>query len=129
MVLCTTDNEMSGDTSRVNQLTDRCISESEVFRGPSVVSCFLDNYRMLKINVLCNYSLSLHFWLRQSGELGTVMCLDKTSHARETGGQENGPSTSILIFLQPDIMQNVAFPWASDIRPAYLVTHRKQLSL
>nr|POF10745.1 hypothetical protein CFP56_03420 [Quercus suber] len=29
----------------------------------------------------------------------------------------------------PDIMQNVAFPWASDIGPVYLVTHKKQLRL
>nr|POF10752.1 hypothetical protein CFP56_03427 [Quercus suber] len=74
------------------------------------------------------------------GELGTVMCLDKTSHARETGGQEKiGPrylnsnfpagSRNILPSFWPDIMQNVAFPWASDIRPVYLVTHRKQLRL
>ncbi|XP_065633511.1 uncharacterized protein LOC112023681 isoform X7 [Quercus suber] len=88
-----------------------------------MVLCTTDDYRMLKIHVLCNYSLSLHFWLRQSGELGTVMCLDKTSHARETG------SRNILPSFWPDIMQNVAFPWASDIRPVYLVTHRKQLRL
>ncbi|XP_065633510.1 uncharacterized protein LOC112023681 isoform X6 [Quercus suber] len=54
-----------------------------------MVLCTTDDYRMLKIHVLCNYSLSLHFWLRQSGELGTVMCLDKTSHARETVSNNN----------------------------------------
>nr|POF11186.1 hypothetical protein CFP56_72186 [Quercus suber] len=62
-----------------------------------MVLCTTDDYRMLKINVLCNYSLSLHFWLRQNGEMGTMMCLDKTSHARETGIDKG---TSILIFLQ-----------------------------
>ncbi|XP_065633506.1 uncharacterized protein LOC112023681 isoform X4 [Quercus suber] len=81
-----------------------------------MVLCTTDDYRMLKIHVLCNYSLSLHFWLRQSGELGTVMCLDKTSHARETG------SRNILPSFWPDIMQNVAFPWASDIVSKFLTT-------